>query len=96
MIENIIFMADNVYKDSVKLDKNEYNLRDRKIDKIITSKVFGIPIMICFLAVVFWITIIGANYPSEWLSQFFNFIQDKLIDLFNFFICTRLVKGIID
>ena len=78
-------------------DKN-YNLRNKKIDKILTSKKFGIPIMLAFLGVVFWITIIGANYPSALLSSFFNYIQDKLLYLFNVlhipqFITELLING---
>ena len=52
-----------------------YNERDKKIDKILTSKRFGIPIMILFFCLIFWITIVGANYPSELLSKFFNFLE---------------------
>ena len=50
---------------------------DRKIDKILTSKTFGIPIMLLFLGIIFWITIIGANYPSQLLSTFFNFLENS-------------------
>ena len=71
MISSIIFMSENVVKDVVSLNKRDYNSRDRRIDKILTSKTFGIPIMILFLGLIFYITIVGANYPSEWLSQFF-------------------------
>lgn len=56
--------------------------RDRKIDKILTSKKFGIPIMILFLGIVFWLTITGANYPSSLLSDFFNMVQEKLLLVF--------------
>lgn len=59
--------------------RNSCNSFDRKIDKIITSKVWGIPIMLLFLAMIFWITIIGANYPSQLLSDVFAYFQDKLI-----------------
>ena len=38
--------------------------------------------MLCFLAIIFWITIVGANYPSAVLSSFFNYIQTKLLNLF--------------
>ena len=54
--------------------KKDYNKRTRKIDKVLTSKTFGIPIMLLFLGLIFWITIIGANYPSQILSNFFGFI----------------------
>lgn len=40
---------------------------DSKIDKIVTSKTWGFPIMIGILAVVLWLTIEGANYPSGML-----------------------------
>ena len=40
--------------------------------------------MIIFLGVIFWITIIGANYPSQILFSFFNFIQQGLIYITEF------------
>ncbi|MGH0053881.1 MAG: nucleoside recognition domain-containing protein [Sphaerochaetaceae bacterium] len=44
---------------------------DRKIDKIVTSRIWGIPIMILLLALVFWLTISGANVPSNLLATLF-------------------------
>jgi ferrous iron transport protein B len=41
---------------------------DARIDRILTSKTWGFPIMLLLLAGVLWITIEGANYPSQWLS----------------------------
>ncbi len=63
-------------------DEN-YSNRDRKIDKILTSKKFGIPIMLLFLAVIFWLTIVGSNYPSQALFSLFGWIQEKLLYLAN-------------
>ncbi len=40
-----------------------------KIDKYLTNRFTGIPIMIALLALIFWITISGANYPSQMLSE---------------------------
>lgn len=45
--------------------------KQEKMDKIFTSKITGIPIMFLLLAMVLYITIIGANYPSEFLSNIF-------------------------
>ena len=42
--------------------------RDRRIDAILTSRRYGIPIMLALIAFVFFLTITGANVPSEWLS----------------------------
>lgn len=35
--------------------------------------------MILFLGLIFWITIIGANYPSQVLFSFFSWFQEKLL-----------------
>jgi ferrous iron transport protein B len=42
---------------------------DWKIDRIVTSPVFGLPIMLGLLALVFWITVVGANVPSQMLAR---------------------------
>ena len=63
--------------------KSDYNRRNRIIDNLITSKTLGIPIMLCFLGFIFWLTIVGANYPSKMLSSFFYFLEKKLHFLFN-------------
>ena len=41
---------------------------DRTIDRIVTSRLWGFPLMILLFTVVFWITITGANIPSSWLA----------------------------
>lgn len=41
---------------------------DRTIDRLVTSRVWGFPIMILLFTLVFWLTIVGANYPSQMLS----------------------------
>lgn len=56
--------------------------RDKKIDDIITSKRFGIPLMMIMLAVVLWITIAGANVPSQMLADMLFKFQDVLTDIF--------------
>ena len=75
---SIINKAENVAKDVCVFENPDYSKRDRKIDKILTSKIFGFPIMIIFLGIIFWITIVGANYPSQILLSFFAMIQEKL------------------
>ena len=58
-------------------DENAH-ARDRKIDKILTSKVFGFPIMLLMLGLVFYLTIQLANYPSMWLAKLFAFLEKHL------------------
>ena len=52
--------------------------RDEKIDKVITSKYFGMPLMLLLLSLILWITIQGANYPSQLLSDLLFGIQPKI------------------
>ncbi len=66
-------------KEVCSFDNKSYNDRDRKIDKILTSKKYGIPIMILFLGIIFWITIVGANYPSKALSSLFAWLGEKIL-----------------
>ena len=57
------------------LDKQQLaRERDLKIDTWITSKRFGIPLMLLLLLGILWLTIAGANIPSELLSNFFAFL----------------------
>ena len=63
-------------------DRACYNARDRKLDRILTSKRTGFPIMLALLLVVFWLTITGANYPSQWLADGLFWVQDRLTDFF--------------
>lgn len=51
---------------------------DRKLDKILTSKLFGFPIMILLLIMIFWLTMTGANYPSMALSSFFALMDESI------------------
>ncbi len=55
---------------------------DRTLDKLLTSKYLGFPIMFLILAVVFWITIEGANVPSGLIA---NLLVDTLHPLFKEF-----------
>ncbi len=56
---------------------------DQRIDRLITSPLFGLPMMLLLLAVVFWITIIGANYPSQMLATGLFAVEDFASNLFN-------------
>ncbi len=55
---------------------------DQRIDRIVTSPVFGLPIMLVLLSVVFWLTIAGANVPSALLADFLFWIEGHGVALF--------------
>lgn len=85
IVSTIMFHSEKMNLDVTSYKRLNYNKRNNIIDKILTSKLTGIPIMILFFGLIFWITITGANYPSKILSNFFNFIEEKLIYLFKLF-----------
>jgi ferrous iron transport protein B len=41
---------------------------DRTLDRLVTSRIWGFPIMLLLFTLVFWLTITGANVPSGWLA----------------------------
>nr|HMQ55302.1 hypothetical protein [Anaerolineae bacterium] len=44
-----------------------FNL-DRTLDRLVTSRLWGFPLMVLLFTGVFWLTIAGANVPSGWLA----------------------------
>ena len=87
IVFSIVNKCEEISKKVCIYENTSYSNRDRKIDKILTSKIFGFPIMILFLGIIFWITIVGANYPSQILFSFFTWIQEKLILFANWINC---------
>lgn len=95
LVSSIVKKAEYVNKNVCTFDNRNYNIRNRKIDKILTSKKWGIPVMILFLSLIFWLTITGANYPSALLSNIFDILKEKLILIFDYFNSPLWLKGIV-
>lgn len=85
-------LMEDIYTDAARIadravtrpdEKPKFDL-DRTIDHIVTSRIWGFPLMILLFAIVFWITIIGANYPSQFLfTILIDTIQPILWDAAN-------------
>jgi ferrous iron transport protein B len=43
---------------------------NQTLDRILTSRIWGFPLMLLMLMIVFWLTIAGANVPSALLGDF--------------------------
>ena len=70
LAEGIYADASEIAKNSVISNNKKKRFRlDTKIDKIVTSKTWGFPIMFLILGVILCITIEGANYPSSMLAN---------------------------
>ncbi len=81
IVFSIVNYAELICKNIIKTTSQKSYNKDQKIDKILTSKTFGFPIMFIGLLVILWLTISGANYPSNLLYTLFMYLQDKLIEL---------------
>ena len=69
LAESIYADASHIVESSVTKDNQKGSFRlDAQIDRIVTSRIWGFPIMLFILGVVLWLTIIGANYPSAMLA----------------------------
>lgn len=75
-------VAKEIYNECIYLENKNYNDKIIKFDRIITSKTYGIPIMLLTLGFILWLTIIGSNYPSTLLNKWLFYIYDKLFILF--------------
>lgn len=99
IVTTIMHKSETIVEKVCTFEDDNYSKRDRKIDKILTSKTLGIPIMLLFLGVIFWLTIVGANYPSEILFRVFAWLQEKLFLLADFLHCpdwlsSMLISGV--
>jgi ferrous iron transport protein B len=85
--------ANELKQKYVKEDINKLN-RDKKIDDIVTSKKFGIPIMLALLGLIFWITIQGANIPSQILADLLFGLQYELDKIFLSLGVNDFIRGV--
>lgn len=74
----LMTQAETVHRTVVQYGDPTYYAKDRRLDKILTSRFIGIPIMLLLLCGVFWLTIVGANFPSQMLSRFFWALEERM------------------
>ena len=80
---------------TVLFHKKDYNKRDIFIDKIVTNKIFSYPFMLLLIMFIFYLTIKGANYPSDALYSLFFSFDDYLISFLNFIYMPSLITDIL-
>ncbi len=82
IVSCIVRTAENIAHTVVIFENKKYNEFDRRVDRVLTSRIFGIPIMIALLGAVFWITMEGSNVPSTLLARGLFWIEERLTDVF--------------
>lgn len=84
IVEAINNKAEQIANETTSYKNIDYNKKYKKIDRILTNKITGIPIMLLLFAGIFWLTIIGSNYPSSILSDILFSFEDNILDFLNF------------
>ncbi|SDF32262.1 nucleoside recognition domain-containing protein [Sporomusa acidovorans] len=82
IVSDIYANAEQITRKVVTHKQENKSSWDAKLDDILTSRLFGYPIMLALLGLVFWITIEGANVPSGMLADTFFAFQDQLTEWF--------------
>ncbi|WP_042349178.1 nucleoside recognition domain-containing protein [Bacillus massiliigorillae] len=96
--ENIV---GSIYKQSHRISRaaisatSERDFKTEKIDKVLTSKLWGFPIMFIMLGTILWLTIAGANVPSSMLADFFNWIEGYLTQFFTMINAPEWLHGVL-
>ncbi len=95
IVSSLVSSAETVCRGAVVYGDRQYAETDRRLDKILTSRLTGYPVMLALLAVVFWLTITGANYPSQLLADGLFWVQDRLTELFAYLHAPEWLHGIL-
>jgi len=72
------FCPKELAKETVHFTKINYRQREQAIDRLVTGPYTGGILMILLLMGIFWLTMAGANYPSEFLWDVLFALEGKL------------------
>ncbi len=95
VVGSIYAEAEKITKDVVTKNSGKKVDLDKKLDDILTSKYTGFPIMFILLGIIFWITIVGSNLPSEMLSNLFFGMEKHLTAWFMYINAPQWLHGIL-
>ena len=93
VVKTIFSAAKRISKRAVSRAEEGQYKKDRRLDRVLTGKFTAYPVMLALLAFIFLLTIVGANYPSEFLAKVLFYIQDKLTLLFEMLHAPQWLHG---
>lgn len=64
--------AGEIAADCIRREATDAERIRRKVDQLLVSRRFGVPLMFLLLLFIIWLTVWGANLPSAWLETVFN------------------------
>ena len=82
IVQQLYERSHKLCSEGIKYTKSKRDTRTEKLDAIFTSPIFGFPIMLTMLGVLFYLTIAGANIPSSMLAEFFGLLEEYHYSIF--------------
>ncbi|AUJ25507.1 nucleoside recognition domain-containing protein [Virgibacillus dokdonensis] len=82
IVSSIYQSTQSITQHSIQRSNKKTTWLDENLDNILTSRIYGFPIMLMLLGVVIYLTIVGANYPGIVISQLFATVENWLASLF--------------
>lgn len=82
VVSALVREAEAVCAIAIRRERETYSVFDQRFDRLLTSRATGYPVMLALLAFILWLTIVGANYPSQLLSDALFWVQERLTELF--------------
>lgn len=76
--EDPVTQAQKAAQACTKKSKTDPDVWRRKVDALLVSRRFGIPLMFSLLLLIIWLTVWGANYPAELMEQGFDWLYLRL------------------
>lgn len=98
-VQGLLNDASRIYSACVTVEENKRRNMQRAADRLLTGKFTGTICMLAMLLGILWLTISGANYPSEWLSRLLFGIGERINDGLHLigapeWLCSALIDGV--
>lgn len=95
IVRSAVISAEIAANGVVGVKSGGYSKTDKRLDKIFTSRLLGYPIMLLGLCLIFWLTLVGANYISELLSALFSSTEQLLSRFLDFTGCPSALEALL-
>ncbi|HHT7237093.1 nucleoside recognition domain-containing protein [Bacillus sp. JJ927] len=95
IVGDIYRTSASICKEAVQYTNTDKLYRSERLDKIFTSPIWGFPIMLGILSIIFYLTIAGANVPSEMIAEFFGWVEGYLTSWFQAMHAPEWLHGVL-
>ena len=93
--ERYVLEAERIAAAALKRSNEKKESRDRTLDKLFIGKKTAFPVMFALLLLVFWLTVVGANYPSELISKALFYFGDLMSGALLYIGCPDFIRGLL-